>query len=121
MSRLQKPKCPYCGKKIGFFNTWTLKTQGEFQCPKCGKFSNVVLDRRIYPAAFITVLVGCILFALYYFEILKLELWSFLPVLAPFFLFFLFSVFFVRLKKPPVRRRPVPPSRLETGKGRPPC
>jgi uncharacterized protein (DUF983 family) len=121
MKKFRKPRCPFCGEKTGFFNAWALKTQGEFQCPKCGRISNIVLDRTIYPAAFLTVLIGCVLFGLYFFGALKASLWSFLPVAAPFFLFFILSVFFVRLKKPPVRRRPVRPPGPGAGRGRPPC
>lgn len=121
MKKLRKPRCPFCGEKIGYFNAWFLKTQGEFQCPKCGRISNIVLDRTVYPVAFLTVLLGCVLFALVFFGILKPSLWSLIPVAAPFVLFFILSVFWVRLRKPPVRRQPVRPPERGAGRGRPPC
>ena len=44
MKRFGRPQCPYCGKKVGILNTWTLRKRGEYTCPRCQGLSNVVLD-----------------------------------------------------------------------------
>jgi uncharacterized protein (DUF983 family) len=114
MKKFRKPRCPHCGEKIGLVNAWALKTRGEYLCSKCGGVSNVVLDRLLYLLAFLTILVSGIFFALGMIGLLSLDIWLILLVLLPFLLFYLMSVFLVRLKKPAVRKRQPPPP------GRPP-
>ncbi|MFU0832019.1 MAG: Cxxc_20_cxxc protein [Oscillospiraceae bacterium] len=108
MKKFRKPRCPHCGYKIGLIKTWALKTQGEYLCPKCGRVSNIVLDRLVYLFAFLAILVSAIFFTLGFIEILPLDVWLLLLILLPFLLFYLSSVFLVRLKKPAVRRKAIP-------------
>lgn len=115
MKKFQKPRCPYCGRKISFPNAWFLKKQGEFLCPKCGGISNIVLDRVVYVLAFFTIFLTSIFFILAFFNIIQLNLWLILLIVIPYFLFFLISVFLVRLKKPVIRRRPKKPPVPERG------
>lgn len=122
MKKFRKPRCPHCGYKIGLIKTWALKTQGEYMCPKCGRVSNIVLDRLVYLFAFLAILVSAIFFTLGMLEILSLDVWLILLILLPFLLFYLTSVFLVRLKKPAVRRKAVPKrSRPGAGTGKPPA
>lgn len=109
MRKFQQPRCPYCGKKISLPAAWILKSQGEFLCPQCGGISNVVLDRAVYLLAFLAVLVSAIFFIVSFLHLAAVNLWMVLLVLLPFFLFFLISVFLVRLRKPELHRKPVPP------------
>lgn len=109
MRKFRKPKCPYCGKKLSLPNTWLLKKQGEYICPKCGGISNIVLDRSIYPFAFVAVILGSVFFIISFINIVEFSIWMLLLVILPFFLFFLISVFLVRLKKPVVRNVKTPP------------
>lgn len=106
MKKFRKPRCPHCGRKLGLLGAWMLRTQGEYVCPKCGGVSNVVLDRSIYGFAFLTVSASAVFFLLAVFGLLSFDLWLLLLVLLPFLLFYLISVFLVRLKKPAARRRP---------------
>jgi membrane protein implicated in regulation of membrane protease activity len=94
---------------VGLAKTWALKTQGEYRCPKCGGISNIVLDRLLYLFAFLAILVSAIFFAVGFIGLLSLDIWLLLLVLLPFLLFYLISVFLVRLKKPAVRKRRAPP------------
>ena len=109
MKKFRKPRCPHCGHKVGLLKTWTLRTQGEYLCPQCGKISNIVLDRLIYLFSFLAITISAIFFFLGFIGILSLDIWMILLVLLPFLLFYLISVFLVRLNKPPVRKRPIPP------------
>lgn len=121
MMKLCKPRCPYCGKKVNYANTWVLKTQGEYLCPKCGGISNIVLDRGVYFLAFLAILASSAFFLLSFLKFLPFDFWLFLLVILPFFLFFLISVFLVRLKKPGPRRAPPPEKPVRgssSGRGR---
>lgn len=111
MKKFRKPRCPYCGKKIGLAKAWILRTQGEYLCPKCGGISNIVLDPGVYLFAFVAILVSAVFFTLALLGFLAFDLWLLLLVLLPFLLFYLVSVFLVRLKKPPSRKGPPPPDR----------
>lgn len=115
MHRFHQPRCPYCGKKVSLPSAWILKTQGEYLCPRCGGISNVVLDRSVYLFAFLTILVSAVFFTMAFLYLTALNLWMLLLVVLPFLLFFLISMFLVRLRKPEVRRSPGPP-----GPARPP-
>lgn len=106
MKKFGKTECPYCGKKIGVLGAWILKTQGEYRCPQCGGYSNIVMSGRIFIFAAVAALLSMIIFlvslvAVHFFSVISIVL-----VALPFALFFLISPFFVQLKKPQVRRQP---------------
>lgn len=114
MNSFHNPRCPYCGKKLGYFNAWVVKSQGEYRCKKCGGFSDVVLAQGIYVLSLIVTAAGALCFILAFLNITELNIFSVLMVVLPFILFFLLSVFFVRLRKieggatPPQGARRVP-------------
>ena len=119
MKKFRKPRCPYCGKKTGLIGAWALRTQGEYLCPKCGGISNIVLDRSIYGLAFLTILVSALFFILAFLSFIPFDLWLLLLVVLPFLLFYLVSVFLVRLKKPAFRRKAPAPGPGRRPPGRP--
>lgn len=99
-------QCPYCGRKIGLLRCWILKTQGEYRCPKCGGYSNIVLHPALIIFAMIAILISTAVFLI---QILLIRTFSWLIlvlVFLPFLLFFLSSVFLVQFKKPASRKRP---------------
>ena len=59
------PKCPYCKKRVNFIRTWSLKRQGEYQCPRCGGISNIYLSPLVYVFALVAVFAGV---AIYFFH-----------------------------------------------------
>ena len=93
------PRCPYCGKKLSYLSAWAVKTQGEYRCKKCGGYSDVELGQGLYVLSLTMTAAGAICFLLAFIKIQELNLFSVLMVVIPFALFFLFSVFFVRLRK----------------------
>ncbi|WP_457944038.1 hypothetical protein [Caproiciproducens sp. LBM24188] len=109
MKKFGKTECPFCGKKIGIIGAWILKTQGEYHCTECGGYSNITMSRGIYPFAAVVILLGMILFVLQFFLINTYSILFLVLQFLPFFVFFLCSPFFVRLQRPPVRRRPPAP------------
>lgn len=93
------PRCPYCGKKLSYLSAWAVKTQGEYRCKKCGACSDVVLGQGLYVMSLLMTSAGAVCFLLAFLKIQELNLFSVLMVVIPFALFFLLSVFFVRLRK----------------------
>lgn len=93
------PRCPYCGKKLSYLSAWAVKTQGEYRCKKCGGYSDVVLGQGLYVLSLLVTAAGAVCFILAFLKIEELNLFSVLMVVIPFALFFLLSVFFVRLRK----------------------
>lgn len=99
--RLRKPKCPYCGEKLNYAKTWALKCRGEYICPKCGGLSNVRLDPMLYRVGVLALLAGAGFFAAGWLsQTFASILWSVSGTILPVAMFFLISVFFVRLRKP---------------------
>ncbi len=106
MQTFKLAQCPYCGRKIGLLRCWVLKTQGEYRCPKCGGYSNIVLHPALVFFGMVAILISTAVFLI---QILLIRTFSWLVlilVFLPFLLFFLSSVFLVRFKKPVSRRRP---------------
>ena len=106
------PKCPYCKKRVNFIRTWSLKRQGEYQCPRCGGISNIFLSPLVYVFALLAVFSGA---AVYFFHNLifdDVDLTTVFQVILPFAVFFLLSLFLVYLAKPVIKRVP----REEQGK-----
>jgi endogenous inhibitor of DNA gyrase (YacG/DUF329 family) len=100
MKKLRKASCPYCGRKVGIFRSFLLKTQGEYHCPKCGAYSNIRLDSAIYLFAALAALLSVIFFGVHLLLIRNFSWLSLFLVSFPFLLFYIFSPFLVRLQKP---------------------
>lgn len=115
MKKFGKTECPYCGRKVGLIGAWLLKTQGEYRCPQCGGICNIVMSGGIYGLGAAAILLSVVFFLVH---LLLIRLFSWLSlalVCSPFVLFFLLSPLFVRLQKPPVRRRPPNGQKLPAG------
>lgn len=106
------PRCPYCKKRVNLIRTWSLKRQGEYQCPRCGGISNIFLSPLIYVLALLAVFSGGAVYFFHKFVLDDVDLGTCFQVILPFALFFLVSLFLVYLEKPVIRRVP----REENGK-----
>ena len=111
MSKIRLPQCPYCGKKVNPIVAWTLRTQGEFICPACGGVSNIAIDPAAKALGVLAAVVGVVLFGAGIVMGEGLPIVEILVIMAPFVLFSILSTFFVRLKKPILRRREKPAQR----------
>lgn len=98
------PTCPYCKKRVNLIRTWSLKRQGEYQCPRCGGISNIYLSPLIYVVALLALFAGGAVYFFHKFVLNDITLDTALQVFIPFALFFLFSVFFVYLAKPVIKK-----------------
>ncbi len=106
------PRCPYCKKRVNLIRTWSLKRQGEYQCPRCGGISNIFLSPLVYVLALLAVFSGGAVYFFHKFVLNDVTVSTCLHVLAPFAGFFLISLFLVYLEKPVIKRV----SREESGK-----
>ncbi len=100
------PRCPYCKKRVNLIRTWSLKRQGEYQCPRCGGISNIFLSPLVYVFALLAVFSGGAIYFFHRFVLDDVSLTTCFQVLLPFVVFFLLSLFLVYLAKPVIKRVP---------------
>lgn len=111
MKKFGLPVCPYCGLKIGPVRTWILKSQGEYKCIRCGGISNITLHPAVSFLAAAAIIISIIIFIFFRFLVGEITLESIGYMMIPYVLFFLLSVFMVKLKRPIVRNKmPAPPN-----------
>ncbi len=104
--------CPYCKKRVNLIRSWSLKRQGEYQCPRCGGISNIFLSPLIYVFALLAIFAGGAVYFFHKFILDDISLSTLGQVLTPFAVFFLLSLFMVNLEKPVIKKVP----RGETGR-----
>lgn len=100
MKRFGLPKCPYCGLRVGPVRTWSLKKQGEYRCIRCGGISNIVLRRGVAYLAAAAILVSIGIFVFYRFLAGEITLRGMFLMAAPYAVFFVLSLFLVKLQRP---------------------
>lgn len=98
------PTCPYCHKHVNLIRTWSLKRQGEYQCPRCGGISNIFLSPLVYVLALLAVFGGGAMYFFHKFVLDDIGLDTALYVFIPFAAFFLLSLFMVYLEKPVIKK-----------------
>lgn len=106
MQTSKQARCPYCGRKISLLKCWVLKTEGEYRCPNCGEYSNIVLNPLLIPFAMICIIISSAIFLIQILLIRTFSWMMFTLVFLPFLIFFLSSAFLVRFKKTSPPRRP---------------
>lgn len=105
MKKFRKAQCPYCGQKLGFLRTWSIKTQGEFECPKCGGFSDIELDPATYMFSILAIILGGLIYLIRMLTAKSLSIFTILFAVLPYLVFYLISVYLVRLRKQDTGRR----------------
>lgn len=91
-------KCPYCGKKMTYFQAFFNRTRGEFFCNKCKKESNILIKKTLLIPFFIALLFSLLVLFAFFFMTDKTNLWFMLFVIIPFIGFYLVTPLFVVLK-----------------------
>lgn len=104
MHYLGVPTCPYCKKRVNLIRTWSLKRQGEYQCPRCGGISNIYLSPLVYVLALLAIFGGGSMYFFHKFVLDDISLETALYVFIPFAVFFFFSLFMVYLEKPVIKK-----------------
>ena len=117
MQRFGRAKCPYCGKKVGLLNTWTIKKQGEYRCPRCEGISNVTLDILVPVLAAAAIVIALFSFIVNRVGGYPATLATFLWILIPFLVFSILSLFLVHLRRPVLhkveKKGPVAPAQTQ--------
>ena len=106
MKSFKRPECPYCGKKVDFITAWMLRRRGEYLCSRCRGVSNVKMDMKTPYFAAGAILTTLILYFIIYFLFNSQSLAGLWWVLLPIFLFYIASLFLVRLQKPIIKKVP---------------
>ena len=106
MKKFRQARCPYCGKKVSLLSSWAIKTQGEYKCPKCDGISNIELDSAIQIFAILAVIVSGLIYIINMLAVKNISLFSILIISLPYLIFYLQSIFLVRLRKPVIRKKP---------------
>ena len=100
MKRFKLPRCPYCGRQVGFPEARMQHTQGEYRCEHCKHDVDIIYDPIIYAVAGLTAAMGVVIYLIQYF-ILRGDSWyGMLFVLLPFLAFYAavpFMMHFTRL------------------------
>lgn len=106
----QLPFCPYCKNRLPYLQAWGIHKDGEYQCPRCGKTSNIRYTKRLRTFAAIAAVLGFIIAVLLIIFRLSIQFGHVVLIMIPFFLFFLLAPFTIVLspmkgqKKRPIRR-----------------
>ncbi|MDD3260986.1 MAG: hypothetical protein PHU79_03610 [Oscillospiraceae bacterium] len=107
MTKRKSPCCPYCGKRVNPLMAFVLKDQGEYRCTKCRGISNVHLNYAIYRLAVVLVLTSAAILLIEEIFIRRFSWYSPLLVFLPFLIFYLLSPFYVELRRPIIKRKPI--------------
>lgn len=89
-------KCPYCGKRISYISGLASRRKGEFTCPRCGKESKVLIDKKIYVFFALAVIIAAVIMALWIAFDLISNLWGVVLIAIPFVIFMLSSPEFLK-------------------------
>ncbi|MBE6828808.1 hypothetical protein ACRQU7_00030 [Caproiciproducens sp. R1] len=113
MKKFRKARCPHCGNKLTLLRTWSIKTQGEYKCPKCGGYSNIELDPAVHFFAIGAIVLSGLIYLVWMISVKMLSLASIFFIMLPYFVFYLLCFFLVRLRKPAVHRKQSPAGRQQ--------
>lgn len=94
---MKKTKCPYCGKKLGYFSAFAEKKRGEHTCSHCGRHSNIFFSKAYKFLIAFTILLAVLLVVVATSPYNIGNLWGMLWVALPFFALYLVTPFFLKL------------------------
>lgn len=98
MNNSQLPFCPYCNKKLKYFESWFLHRNGEYICPKCGYNAKITYTGKL-KAFLIFSVVMAVFLAILFTIIGNVNLIEVIIVSIPFFIFYILVPFFMVLEK----------------------
>lgn len=94
---MKKTKCPYCGKKLGYFSAFAEKKRGEHTCKSCGRHSNIFFSKAYKFLILFTIILAVFLVVISISPSYIGNLWCMLLVAVPFLLLYLVTPFFLKL------------------------
>lgn len=96
--RKSLPRCPYCGKQLNFFESFTVKNKGKYHCSACLKKSAVTFERWMYKCSWVCELVSFVILVLLVLFTESKSLLCLLAVALPFLIFYIIVPFSVVLE-----------------------
>ncbi len=94
---MKKTKCPYCGKKLNYFQAFAERKRGEHTCNGCGRNSTVYFSKSYKLLIAIAILLAVVLVVISVNSFFVIGLWGMLWVALPFLLLYLVTPLFERL------------------------
>ena len=91
-------KCPYCGRRLSYSSAFMYKSKGEYKCTRCKKESNIFINKKMWLAFTLTMMVAIVAMILIIMYLANKSPFMFLLVMIPFMIFYLFVPFFVNLR-----------------------
>ncbi len=85
MEKKKLLRCPYCGRRVGYFKALLYIGQGEYTCDKCKRYCNIKYSPIIYLLLFIAAFLGC----LFGFVLFRASFKGVLLALVPFIVLYL--------------------------------
>ncbi len=93
-------KCPYCGDKVSIFYAATHMHDGEYNCEKCKRYSNIKYNPLIYLLIVLAAVCGFYLGMIAFKESIKGIILSIVPFMVIYLTFpFFFKLVPIKLKK----------------------
>lgn len=94
---MKRTKCPYCGKKLGYFSAFAERKRGEHTCNNCGRHSNIFFSKFYKFLIAFTILLAIVLVIVAISPYCISSLWGMLWVAVPFLILYLITPFFLKL------------------------
>jgi|GEM_PF-1932553 len=94
---MKKTRCPYCGKKINYFQAFIERKRGEHTCSHCGRNSTIFFSKSFKIMIGIAILLAIVLVIISVNPYFIGGLWGMLWVALPFLLLYLLTPFFFKL------------------------
>ena len=77
-------KCPYCGRRLSYPSAFMYKSKGEYKCNRCKKESNVFINKKMWLAFTLTMMVAIVAMILIIMFLADKSIFTFLFVMIPF-------------------------------------
>lgn len=94
----RKNRCPYCGRKITYGQRFSSRRKAEFVCPRCGKESRVVINKKVILAFIICAIFAVLIMLVWIMLDLVSNPLGILAGAAPLIIFGIISPNFVRFE-----------------------
>ena len=93
------PFCPYCGRKLKYWDSFSVHRDGEYTCPKCNYNSKINYKKNIKAHAAVNFIISLVYVLLFAFVFKKVNIFEVSFVLVPFFVFYFFVPYQMLLNK----------------------
>ncbi|MEE1154263.1 MAG: hypothetical protein UH241_03815 [Acutalibacteraceae bacterium] len=94
---MKKTRCPYCGKRLNYFQAFAERKRGEHTCNGCGRNSTIYFSKSYKFLIAVAILLSVVLVVISINSFFVIGLWGMLWVALPFLLLYLVTPFFERL------------------------